>query len=74
MGWPGLEAHTHTYSNIDRYTFLTYLCYLTYAPLYIAGPIVGYNAFAAQVGFFPIGIFYIESVLLSGESRRSTLG
>jgi D-alanyl-lipoteichoic acid acyltransferase DltB (MBOAT superfamily) len=47
---------------------------LTYAPLYIAGPIVGYNAFAAQVGFFPIGIFYIESVLLSGESRRSTLG
>ncbi|KAL6594562.1 hypothetical protein ACP70R_040917 [Stipagrostis hirtigluma subsp. patula] len=34
--------------TVDRYTFLTYLCYLTYAPLYIAGPIVGYNAFAAQ--------------------------
>ncbi|CAL4902993.1 unnamed protein product [Urochloa decumbens] len=35
--------------SVDRYTFLTYLCYLTYAPLYIAGPIVGYNAFAAQL-------------------------
>jgi len=35
--------------NVDRYTFLMYLCYLTYAPLYIAGPIVGYNAFAAQL-------------------------
>jgi D-alanyl-lipoteichoic acid acyltransferase DltB (MBOAT superfamily) len=33
----------------DKYTLLTYLCYLTYAPLYIAGPIVSYNAFAAQV-------------------------
>uniref|UniRef100_A0A0D9ZU34 Uncharacterized protein n=1 Tax=Oryza glumipatula TaxID=40148 RepID=A0A0D9ZU34_9ORYZ len=33
----------------DKYTLLTYLCYLTYAPLYIAGPIVSYNAFAAQL-------------------------
>uniref|UniRef100_A0A0D9WCN8 Uncharacterized protein n=1 Tax=Leersia perrieri TaxID=77586 RepID=A0A0D9WCN8_9ORYZ len=33
----------------ERYTLLTYLCYLTYAPLYIAGPIVSYNAFAAQL-------------------------
>ncbi|ONM25129.1 GUP1 [Zea mays] len=35
--------------SLDRYTFLMYLCYLTYAPVYIAGPIVGYNAFAAQL-------------------------
>uniref|UniRef100_A0A8R7JWY6 Uncharacterized protein n=1 Tax=Triticum urartu TaxID=4572 RepID=A0A8R7JWY6_TRIUA len=34
--------------SVDKYTFLTYLCYLTYAPLYIAGPVVSYNAFAAQ--------------------------
>uniref|UniRef100_A0A0E0DLU8 Uncharacterized protein n=1 Tax=Oryza meridionalis TaxID=40149 RepID=A0A0E0DLU8_9ORYZ len=33
----------------DKYTLLTYLCYLTYAPLYIAGPVVSYNAFAAQL-------------------------
>ena len=38
--------------GVDKYTFLTYLCYLTYAPLYIAGPVVSYNAFAAQVGLF----------------------
>lgn len=35
--------------SIEKYTFLTYLCYLTYAPLYIAGPVVSYNAFAAQL-------------------------
>ncbi|XP_048548167.1 membrane-bound O-acyltransferase gup1-like [Triticum urartu] len=35
--------------SVDKYTFLTYLCYLTYAPLYIAGPVVSYNAFAAQL-------------------------
>jgi D-alanyl-lipoteichoic acid acyltransferase DltB (MBOAT superfamily) len=26
-----------------------YMCYLIYAPLYISGPIVSFNAFATQV-------------------------
>lgn len=33
----------------DSYSFNTYLCYLLYAPLYIAGPIVSFNAFAKQL-------------------------
>ncbi|GAB2281284.1 hypothetical protein Dimus_015886 [Dionaea muscipula] len=33
----------------DRFFFTVYLCYLVYAPLYIAGPIVGFNAFASQL-------------------------
>ncbi|KAK4745055.1 hypothetical protein SAY87_011367 [Trapa incisa] len=33
----------------DKFSFITYLCYLMYAPLYIAGPIMGFNAFASQL-------------------------
>ncbi|XP_073099286.1 membrane-bound O-acyltransferase gup1 isoform X2 [Elaeis guineensis] len=33
----------------DKYSFNMYVCYLTYAPLYIAGPIVSFNAFATQL-------------------------
>lgn len=33
----------------DKFTFTIYLCYLVYAPLYLAGPIVSFNAFASQV-------------------------
>ncbi|KAL8158893.1 hypothetical protein V2J09_000430 [Rumex salicifolius] len=33
----------------DKYSFSIYLCYLLYAPLYIAGPIVSFNAFASQL-------------------------
>ncbi|RWW79421.1 hypothetical protein BHE74_00012294 [Ensete ventricosum] len=33
----------------EKYSFSMYLCYLIYAPLYIAGPIVSFNAFAAQM-------------------------
>ncbi|CAN4075672.1 unnamed protein product [Withania somnifera] len=32
-----------------KYSFTIYLCYLIYAPLYIAGPIVSFNAFASQL-------------------------
>ncbi|KAG0454480.1 hypothetical protein HPP92_023772 [Vanilla planifolia] len=32
-----------------KYSFSTYLAYLIYAPLYIAGPIVSFNAFASQL-------------------------
>ncbi|KAJ8557278.1 hypothetical protein K7X08_002903 [Anisodus acutangulus] len=33
----------------DKFSFTIYLCYLIYAPLYIAGPIVSFNAFASQL-------------------------
>ncbi|RVW91424.1 hypothetical protein CK203_038556 [Vitis vinifera] len=32
----------------DKFSFSIYLCYLVYAPLYIAGPIISFNAFASQ--------------------------
>ncbi|XP_039144514.1 membrane-bound O-acyltransferase gup1-like isoform X5 [Dioscorea cayenensis subsp. rotundata] len=34
---------------IDKYSFNIYLSYLIYAPLYIAGPITSFNAFAMQL-------------------------
>ncbi|KAJ7973973.1 MBOAT (membrane bound O-acyl transferase) family protein [Quillaja saponaria] len=33
----------------DKFAFKIYLCYLVYAPLYIAGPILTFNAFASQL-------------------------
>lgn len=33
----------------DKYSYPMYLCYLVYAPLYIAGPIASFNAFASQL-------------------------
>lgn len=35
--------------QIDKFSFITYLSYLVYAPLYIAGPIISFNAFASQL-------------------------
>ncbi|MED6194505.1 hypothetical protein PIB30_029153 [Stylosanthes scabra] len=32
----------------DKFAYTTYLCYLLYAPLYIAGPILSFKAFASQ--------------------------
>lgn len=32
-----------------NFSFITYVCYLVYAPLYIAGPIISFNAFASQL-------------------------
>ncbi|KAJ7561799.1 hypothetical protein O6H91_03G041600 [Diphasiastrum complanatum] len=31
------------------YNFLAYICYLLYAPLYIAGPIISLNSFTSQL-------------------------
>lgn len=33
----------------DKLSLTIYLCYLVYAPLYIAGPIITFNAFASQL-------------------------
>lgn len=35
--------------HIDKFSFSMYLCYLVFAPLYIAGPIISFNAFASQL-------------------------
>ncbi|GKE08074.1 putative membrane-bound O-acyltransferase [Tanacetum coccineum] len=35
--------------GIEKFAYTTYLCYLLYAPLYIAGPIISFNAFASQL-------------------------
>lgn len=45
----------------DKFSFPTYLCYLVYAPLYIAGPIINFNAFASQVG--GLDLFYLKHFL-----------
>ncbi|KAK7838378.1 putative membrane-bound o-acyltransferase c24h6.01c [Quercus suber] len=36
----------------DKYSLSIYICYLVYAPLYLAGPIISFNAFASQVLIF----------------------
>ncbi|KAI8574590.1 hypothetical protein RHMOL_Rhmol01G0366100 [Rhododendron molle] len=33
----------------NNFSLAIYLCYLVYAPLYIAGPVLSFNAFASQV-------------------------
>lgn len=35
--------------QLNDYSFIMYLSYLVYAPLYIAGPIISFNAFASQL-------------------------
>lgn len=32
-----------------KYSLSIYICYLVYAPLYVAGPIISFNAFASQL-------------------------
>jgi protein-cysteine N-palmitoyltransferase HHAT len=36
----------------DDYSLFNYLAYALYSPLYLAGPIITYNDFIAQVSFF----------------------
>ncbi|PKA62413.1 hypothetical protein AXF42_Ash009299 [Apostasia shenzhenica] len=35
--------------HFQNYSFSTYMAYLLFAPLYIAGPIISFNAFASQL-------------------------
>ena len=41
-----------------QYNLVAYLAYLLYAPLYIAGPIITFNAFASQVSPYPVFIIF----------------
>lgn len=36
----------------DNLSFIIYISYLVYAPLYIAGPIISFNAYVSQVCYF----------------------
>ncbi|BAT93391.1 hypothetical protein VIGAN_07234300 [Vigna angularis var. angularis] len=49
----------------DRFGYITYLCYLVYAPLYIAGPILSFNAFASQLDV-PQNTISVRNVTLNG--------
>ncbi|GFP80406.1 putative membrane-bound o-acyltransferase c24h6.01c [Phtheirospermum japonicum] len=51
--------------TIDKFSFPIYLCYLVYAPLYIAGPIISFNAFASQLDS-PQKIYSTRDVALYG--------
>ncbi|CAI0434431.1 unnamed protein product [Linum tenue] len=50
---------------IDNFSFSVYLSYLVYAPLYLAGPIISFNAFASQLDM-PARIFATRDVLWYG--------
>uniref|UniRef100_A0A7N0U831 Membrane-bound O-acyltransferase C24H6.01c n=1 Tax=Kalanchoe fedtschenkoi TaxID=63787 RepID=A0A7N0U831_KALFE len=49
----------------EMYSFITYLCYLVFAPLYLAGPIISFNAFASQLDT-PQNNYSINEVALYG--------
>ncbi|PWZ03859.1 MBOAT-domain-containing protein [Testicularia cyperi] len=43
------QERTRTSRHLDEYSFLNYILYALYPPLFIAGPIVTFNDFAAQL-------------------------
>ncbi|KAK1301266.1 hypothetical protein QJS10_CPB12g00973 [Acorus calamus] len=50
--WARKDSHSDQKERgirISKYSFITYVCYLVYAPLYIAGPIISFNSFASQL-------------------------
>ncbi|GFP94769.1 putative membrane-bound o-acyltransferase c24h6.01c [Phtheirospermum japonicum] len=49
----------------DKFSFPIYLCYLVYAPLYIAGPIISFNAFSSQLDS-PQNIYSTREVAVYG--------
>nr|GLL19791.1 putative membrane-bound O-acyltransferase C24H6.01c isoform X2 [Ipomoea trifida] len=49
----------------DKFSITTYLCYLFYAPLYIAGPIISFNAFASQLDI-PQKTYRLQDVVWYG--------
>ncbi|KAE9615383.1 putative membrane bound O-acyl transferase, MBOAT [Lupinus albus] len=49
----------------DKFRYTTYLCYLVYAPLYIAGPVLSFNAFASQLDV-PQNTYSAKNVMYYG--------
>ncbi len=48
-----------------QYEVVMYLAYVLYAPLYLAGPIVSFNAFASQVSVIdPTLVFWMMKTAL----------
>ncbi|XP_073023369.1 membrane-bound O-acyltransferase gup1 isoform X1 [Primulina eburnea] len=56
----------------DKFSFSIYLCYLVYAPLYIAGPIISFNAFVSQLNS-PQSIYSSREIALYGFRWVSSL-
>ncbi|MBA0631319.1 hypothetical protein Godav_000202, partial [Gossypium davidsonii] len=52
-------------AHINDYSFTTYLSYLVFAPLYIAGPIISFNSFASQLDV-PQNHYSIKEVIWYG--------
>ncbi|KAK9928886.1 hypothetical protein M0R45_026003 [Rubus argutus] len=56
----------------DKFAFITYLSYLAYAPLYLAGPILSFNAFASQLDI-PQNNFSVRDITWYGLRWVSSL-
>jgi len=52
--------------DMDEYSLLNYLVYVTYAPLYIAGPIITFNDFTWQMKRKRIGTVDAKKTLIFG--------
>ncbi len=42
------DTALHVTHPVNDYSFIYYMCYMTYAPLYMAGPIVSFNSFISS--------------------------
>ncbi|KAI3990208.1 hypothetical protein MKX01_029186 [Papaver californicum] len=49
LGKPCYKSLQERSIPIDKYSYITYICYLVYAPLYLAGPVTSFSAFASQL-------------------------
>lgn len=51
------ELQQKSHNSEHDYHFMAYLAYILYSPLYIAGPIINFNAFYHQVIIITTKIF-----------------
>ncbi|KAI8816422.1 glycerol transporter [Fimicolochytrium jonesii] len=56
-----------------EYSLVNYFCYLLYVPLYLAGPIITYNDFIAQLRYPPRGITFKGTALYAVRWMAATL-
>lgn len=57
----------------ESYSFITYLSYLLFAPLYLAGPVISFNAFASQVLHNPSSLCLWLFALAISYNKVSTI-
>ena len=58
-----LQSRSH---EVHEYSFLNYLCYVLYLPLYTAGPIISFNAFLHQVKKGQTQYSYLQILIKTG--------